>query len=157
MKISLRFEGLDRLVDAVRVAPGAVHEVLDVSVLEAGEIIASRARLEHNFRTKSGMLERSVSVQQTGPAQAVVFLDRNVAPYAAMVHEGTRAQEDFVPTRRKALRWSSRGTFFFARRVSHPGTKPDQFLYKAADKERGAVQARIQAGIDSAIQEAGLK
>lgn len=156
MQPSLRFEGLDRLVDAVRVAPGAVREVLDVSVLEAGGLIASRAQLEHNFRTKSGMLERSVSVQQTGPAQAVVFLDRNVAPYAAMVHEGTRAHI-IAPTRRKALRWSSRGAFFFARRVSHPGTKPDQFLYKAADKERGAVQARIQAGIDSAIQEAGLK
>jgi len=155
MQPSLRFEGLDRLVDAVRVAPGAVHEVLDVSVLEAGELIASRAQLEHNFRTKSGMLERAVTVQQTGPAQAVVFLDRNVAPYAAMVHEGTRAHI-ITPNRRKALRWTSRGAFFFARRASHPGTKPDQFLYKAADKERDAVKARIQTGINSAIQEAGL-
>lgn len=156
MQPSLRFEGLDRLVDAVRVAPGAVHEVLDVSVLEAGEIIRSHAQANHRFKYRNGQLESSVTVRQTGPGQAEVFLDTGVAFYGPFVHEGTRAHMIF-PVKRKLLRWQGRDHFISKRSVMHPGTKPDRFLYEAADAKRQDVQARIQAGINSAIQEAGLK
>ncbi len=153
--ISLRFEGLERLVDAVRVAPDAVREIMDVRTLEAGEIVRGHAQTYHKFKSKNGQLERSVTVRQTGPAQVEVFLDRNVALYGPFVHEGTRAHK-ILPVRRKALRYSSGDGFAFRRSVMHPGTKPDRFLYDAADAKKSAIQAHIQSGINDAIQEAGL-
>jgi hypothetical protein len=150
------FEGLDRLVDAVRKAPEAVYEVLDVRVLEGAEIVQVRAQGNHRFVGKSGQLERSVTVREVGRAQAVVFLDRNVAFYGPYVHEGTRAHR-IAPVKRKMLRFVSRGgSFVFRREVFHPGTKPDKFLYQAAQETQKEVHTHLQEGIWDAIKEAGL-
>lgn len=153
--ISIRLEGLDRLVDAVRAAPGPVREIMDVRTLEAGEIVKDHAQANHRFKTKDGQLERSVSVRQTGPARVEVFLDRNVALYGPFVHEGTRAHL-ITPNRRKLLRWQGRDHWISKRSVMHPGTKPDRFLYEAATAKTPDVQAHIQEGVWDAIQEAGL-
>jgi HK97 gp10 family phage protein len=156
MDISIQIEGLDRVIDAVRKAPEVVREVVDVAVLEAAGIVQEEAQNHHRFKTRDGALERSVTVRDSGSASAEVFLDEGVARYAPFVHEGTRPHKIF-PVNRKALRFVSRGgAFAFARSISHPGTKPDRFLYEASDRKQGEVQARIQSGVDAAIQEAGL-
>lgn len=156
MELSVRFVGLDQLIDAVRKAPDAVREVLDVSVLEAAEIIREDAQSVHRYKTRFGALDRSVIARQTGPAQAEIRLDSAIAPYAVYVHEGTRAHV-IEPVKRKALWFETRGgTFRFARGVEHPGTKADRFLYESAERNRARVESRIQAGVNAAIQEAGL-
>lgn len=155
MEISARLEGLDRLIDAVRKAPAAVREVMDVAVLEAGEIIAEEGRSRHRYQTRSGALDRSIAVRQAGPGAASVFLDPLVAKYGPMLHAGTRAHL-ILPKNRKMLRWTNGNGFRFAREVHHPGTKPDQFLYEAASRKRGEVVNRLQQGVQDAIEEAGL-
>ena len=46
-------------------------------------------------------------------------------------HQGT-VPHVIVPVRAKALRFVSRGTVIFAKRVNHPGTRGNPFLIKAA-------------------------
>lgn len=155
MQISASLQGVDRLIDAVRVAPDAVHEVMDVATLEAGEIVAQEAREKHRYQSRTAAIERSVTVRRAGQATASVFLDPVVAKYGPMLHEGTRAHL-ILPVHRQTLRWSSGDRFLFARKVRHPGTKPDPFLYEAADRKNGEVIARLQEGVWDGIKEAGL-
>ena len=66
--------------------------------------------------------------------QGVVFLDIDVAKYGPFVHEGTPAHV-INPRFKKVLRFVPRGGngFVFTRRVFHPGTAPDPFLYDALE------------------------
>lgn len=52
-------------------------------------------------------------------------------PRAKMHHEGTRAHV-IEPKRATVLRFKVGGATVFARRVQHPGTKPNRFLIDAA-------------------------
>lgn len=52
---------------------------------------------------------------------------RVTAEHATYVSEGTRPHV-IEPRRARALRWEEAGQVRFARRVQHPGTKPDLFL-----------------------------
>ena len=155
MSISAQLVGVDRLLDAFRIAPDAVQEVQDVAVLDAGEIVAEEARSTHRYQTRSGAVEHSVSVRQVAPATASVFLDPSIAKHAPWVHAGTRPHM-IRPVSRRMLRWAVRGDFRFARVVRHPGTKADPFLFEAAAKKEAEVVARLQEGVWDGIKEAGL-
>jgi hypothetical protein len=48
-------------------------------------------------------------------------------PYAKDVHEGTKPRL-IVPTKRKTLRFFSKGVIFHTQMVKHPGTKPNRYL-----------------------------
>lgn len=50
--------------------------------------------------------------------------------YALWHHEGTRPHV-IRPVRAKALRFEVDGNVVFARRVNHPGTKPNRYLINA--------------------------
>jgi HK97 gp10 family phage protein len=52
------------------------------------------------------------------------------APYSAYVEFGTRPHP-ILPKRAKALRFEVDGEVVFARRVHHPGTQPQPFLFQA--------------------------
>ena len=155
MSISAQLVGVDRLLDAFRIAPDAVQEVQDVAVLDAGEIVAEEARLTHRYQTRTGAVEHSVDVRLVGPAAASVFLDTSKAPYAPFVHAGTRPHT-IMPVKRELLRWVSRGDWVSKRMVRHPGTKADPFLFDAAAKKEAEVVARLQEGVWDGIKEAGL-
>lgn len=128
---------------------------MDVATLDGGEIVATQARSSHRYQTRTGAVEHSVSVRQVGQATVSVFIDPIIAKHATYVHEGTRAHT-IRPVARGSLRWASRGEFFYARSVRHPGTKADPFLYNAADSKKAEVLARLQEGVHDAIAEAGL-
>lgn len=128
-----------RAFHAMQSYPAQTREAIRRSLMEAATLVQERARREHRFRTRTGMLERSIAVKLE-PTNARVFLDRNVARYSGWVHEGT-APHMIFPNKRKALRWVGPNGFVFAKKVRHPGTKPDQFLYKALDNSRAEIQA----------------
>jgi hypothetical protein len=54
-------------------------------------------------------------------------------PYAIHHHEGTEAHV-IVPRRARALRFVVAGRTVFAKRVMHPGTKPNRYLTEALDE-----------------------
>lgn len=142
--------------------------------------VAIDARLHHDFRTKSGMLERSVQAQvdETG-LSGKVFLDNGVASYGKYVHDGTKPHQIrpknkgalhfvvggrsvIVPKQRNKY-WNIQAannpgtTFSWKGYVDHPGTKKDQFLFEAFAKQKPSIIAGINKTIDRIFKTAGLK
>lgn len=121
-----------------------------------GQLAVQRARELVPKRT--GNLARTIRVESVDlHAQRVTVVAGGTQRigYAAYVEFGTRPHE-IVPVRRRALAWGgdrrlsgslrsgSRPTHF-ARRVNHPGTRPQPFL------ERGSRLALSEVGLSDAI------
>lgn len=79
----------------------------------------------------------------------------SVAKYANWVHDGTRPHL-ITPTNRVSLRWATGGGFKYAKKVMHPGTKPDQFLYQAVEKKKDSLMERYGDALNKARLEVGL-
>ena len=148
MEIRLRVD--NRALAAFAVAPTKAREAVRRSIRESAVLVQDRAQKRHRFISRTGALEQSV-VASIQPAQASIFLDKRRAPYAAYVHEGT-SPHDIFPTKRKCLRWAGPNGFIFAKRVHHPGTKPDQFLYEALNSSRQEIQAIFDRHIESVFK-----
>lgn len=73
----------------------------------------------------------------SGPDGFVVLVgvESSGVPYALYHHEGTRPHV-ILPKKGRYLVFTSRsGALVFARKVNHPGTKPNPFLENAARQE----------------------
>ncbi|AQT78325.1 hypothetical protein B1R94_02345 [Mycolicibacterium litorale] len=93
--------------------------------------IANQAR--QDVPVKTGNLGRSIregEIRFVGPAVVQGSVEAT-APYAAAVHEGSRAHV-IRPRTAKALRFEIGGRTVFAKMVRHPGVKARPFLRNAA-------------------------
>lgn len=133
-----------------------VKREVKLAVKEASEAVAERARENHSYRTRTGLLEREgVDTRYEDEGyRGIIFLNTDV-PYALAVHEGSKPHE-ILPRNKQALRWATPdGTaFWFAKRVHHPGFKGDPFLYKAFDDMQVEIQDIFDYRIERAIKEA---
>ena len=118
-------------------------------------LVRDSAQEQHRYATKTGNLEKATDYRITDSGmQGVVFLDSNVAKYAPFVHEGTAAHL-IRPKNKTILRFVPRGGngFIFARKVFHPGTKADPFLYDAINRKRGDVYATFAKATNMALED----
>lgn len=146
----------EALLRALDVAPERTLRHMRRGLIDAVALVQRIARQQHRFQAHTGALERSVSSRILDDTTAEVFLNQNVAPYGPYVHEGTRAHL-IAPHHRKALRWPDlRDSWRYAKRVHHPGTKADQFLYTAATSSRDKLTAIFTRQTVRALVEAGL-
>jgi hypothetical protein len=122
------------------------------------------ARQEHSFTSRSSNLNRAVKVDFNNFEGRGLFIDSGVAPYGLFVHDGTKPHV-IRPKNGKYLRWAgttrggnkSKTNFIFAKEVHHPGTKPDQFIYQAAERGLPGLVNRINQAIGTAIIKLGMK
>lgn len=108
-----------------------IRQAVKASTIDVRET----AQEQHRFTSRTGNLEKAIDYQISNSGmQGVVFLDIDVAKYGPFVHEGTPAHV-INPRFKKVLRFVPRGGngFVFTRRVFHPGTAPDPFLYNALE------------------------
>lgn len=94
-----------------------------------GQKTAQKAKQKAGFRT--GNLRANISagpVLSTG-REAVVTVSAQTE-YATFHHEGTKPHI-IIPRTAKALRFTIGNQVVFAKRVVHPGTKPNRFLTDA--------------------------
>lgn len=112
------------------------------------------AQENHRFTSKTGELERAIDVRQVSDFTAEVYIDSNVANYGPFVHNGTKAHI-IRPKVKKALRWVPQGgnAFIFARRVRHPGTRSDPFLYKALEAKQEAIKGIFSKAVNVALDD----
>lgn len=106
--------------------------MVDVWTRDQAQQVATVARREAPSRT--GRLRASIVARRAQDVSGRFVSGWEVsatAPYAAFVHQGTRPHV-ILPRRRQFLRFQVGGTFVFARRVQHPGTRPRPFLMDAA-------------------------
>ena len=155
MELRLTLTGMGSLLEAYSRAPAVVTGRLRVATKEALEMVQREARRSHRFHTRTGALERSVETASTGPASGVVFLNEAVAKHGAPIHDGSRPHV-IAPRKRQVLRFAQGGAFRFAPMVNHPGTKPDQFLFRAADRMSPAVEMRYQQAVNESLEEVSL-
>jgi len=80
-------------------------------------------------------VRREFNQAATGPSWDVIAGREGLTPYLGFVLYGTSPHQ-IVPRRRRALRFVSGGKVIFARRVSHPGTRADNFLLRALTAAR---------------------
>lgn len=156
MDMNIQFDAA-AVLRAVEHSPVVVADEMRHALLESCRLVQQGAREKHRFRARTGMLERSIKYQvNEGKCEGVIQIDSTIAPYGNYVHTGTRPHI-IVPKNKHSLRWAGSGNrFIFSKKVRHPGTAPDEFLYQAAENSRLEINAIFARHIDKATKEAGL-
>lgn len=128
--------GAEELAELFRGAEERLMEGLPVVLQNEANAITIDARHNHTYTTRTGNLERSTTNKVHPDGLGVsIYLDdqltttRDGYHYGAGVHNGTKPHE-IRPKTKTALKWGKN----FAKRVQHPGTKPDPFLKEANDR-----------------------
>ena len=171
MEIKVEIKRIKELIQAFEKAPGEVRREMRLALNVALRDVQSRARKEHRFKSRSGHLERDIDseVISEWPLHGRVWLKGEITrintgrwkghSYGEFVHGGTRPHL-IMPVKRLWLRWArNRGNgaeFVFAKKVKHPGTKPDPFIYQAAENERASINATFERYTLRALQKAGI-
>lgn len=119
---------------------------------EAAPLGQSMLRSHAPFRT--GALRQDIRYrQETTPGLHLIVYYATV-PQAGYVIKGTRAHQ-IVPRNAKALRWLGPGGLGgarFARRVNHPGTKPNPFPEKAIKPIGNAISQMFARAVQESMR-----
>ena len=138
---------VDVTVDTKRIKQlgSLVKNAIDTST----KTIANTLQQEVMQKTpkKTGKLQRGWTIRSIGNTFAV----ENAVSYANFVISGTRPH-DIRPKQRHVLAFNCRGGKVFAKRVHHPGTKPNNFTVKAADSALG----KFAGIISKALKDQGV-
>lgn len=140
-----------RLGGALRGAARRIESAAQKQLPQAGRVIKQLASQRHQYVSRTGTLERRGIVVQTRKGAVEIALSEQV-PYAQYVHEGTRSHV-ISAINGQVLRFTSRGRVIFARRVRHPGSRPDPFLYEAAEAAESDVHECFSDAIGKAIEQ----
>ena len=112
-------------------------------------VTTQKARSEHRWQDRTYATRNSIepSVDDTAKgASGEITAGAN----AARLNDGT-APHVIEARNAQALRFSVGGQTRFARRVNHPGTKPDPFLDAAADAAGEELALAVEHAIDEAL------
>ena len=121
--------------------------------------VRDTAQEKHRFTSRTGNLEKAVDYRISNSGmQGVVFIDSDVAKYGPFVHAGTPAHV-IRPHFKKILRFVPQGGngFIFARKVVHPGTAPDPFLYEALQNNVSNITSIFSRYTDIALDDVAQK
>jgi hypothetical protein len=146
-----------KLMKAMDAFPVEVSKTLRQNLEVSLRGVASDAQRSHRF-VSHGHLENAIKtkVLPSSGIEGVVYISGRIAPYGAMVHDGTKPHT-IKAKNKKTLHFVTHGAERFPRLVHHPGTKPDRFLTDAFRRQRPLIDARMHEAVKTAIQIAGLK
>ena len=153
MEIRIKVKGLDEAISRLDKVSAGTQLRLKDAMRTAVRDIQEQARKEHQFTTRTGEAERSIEGTtsfQKDSYSGTVGTTRLITIY---LHQGTK-RHLIRPKQKLALRWTAGGQFVFAKRVRHPGTKKDPFIFKAAAHEKRKVLSRFERAVRQAIGEA---
>jgi len=133
---------------------------LNLALIKIGRKLEADAKKDHNFKTRSGSLQRDIGYKiysRKGATFKAITLKFGLGfdptnatktdwgggvRYGVFVHEGTKPHE-IKPKNGKALYFGGK----FYKSVKHPGTKKDQFIYKAIKKNKLFMEKEISKSI----------
>lgn len=148
----------DELVEALDGYALELDRQMTRAMRNAGATIAVAARARAPRGPTSHLVNSIQGVEPAGSFSRGTLEGGAVAiaAYAEWVESGTRPHE-IRPRHRMALRWpSASGGFSFARRVRHPGTRPQPFMEPALDASLDDIIAEFEAAADLAAVRLGL-
>jgi HK97 gp10 family phage protein len=130
----------DDLNQAAQQSGSSINEVLQ----QIGNEIAAEAQDVVPVRT--GNLKNSIAVV-AGQNQVYVGPDVSQAPYAAFVEYGTEPHE-ITPKKARVLAFRVQGQLVYAKKVQHPGTRPQPYMRPAVERWVGRLGERAaDAGV----------
>jgi hypothetical protein len=152
-----------KLLAAFAAAPDKTRQEMALAMKMAVRDVAESARRNHRFTSRGGQLERSIEgkLESSEPLIGSVSAGGDGAGYARAIHDGSglwgpkRERYPIVPVHRKALRWVGGNRFMFAKKVMHPGVKPDPFLTNAVSTEIPNIQKLFGNAIEKALNGGG--
>ena len=150
MKLKIKVN-TDKLVRAFEKAPDKTREKLRQAVKTTARDIKARASAEHRYTSRSGTLEREGTAYRADGLRAEIYLDEDAVKYARYIHEGKRPHM-VEPRNKNVLRRVKGEDFEFGKRFFVRGTRPDPFLYNAAEKEAPAFERRLAAALDEVLE-----
>lgn len=139
MLITLKFTPPleDRLASFRQMARTGIYESIGRLAQQCDDILLNELRSEAPVRT--GHFRDSIHSVQHGSQGRIVLEYRAMDPLDRFIIEGTKPHE-IVPVSGKALAFvGANGETVFAKRVSHPGTAPNDFPARAWESARGGV------------------
>lgn len=152
------FENADALAVALLRGGQYVEQNMLHAMELAVDMVAARAREEHEYIDRTGTLSNSIQGQPPtgsfleGTLEGVVAAG---APYAAAIEEGAPAHV-IRPRHRKVLRWPVEGGYRFATEVRHPGNRPYRYLQNATERSMPDIVREFEAAIDLGLAQAGF-
>jgi len=151
---SVEIEGLDELQSDWRRASDALVNGLRSGVNRSVEEGAREAKTTHKFKNRTGDAERSIRpVTLSTNAESIVSEIICDVPYAVILDGGSKPHE-ITPRRGRWLAWENpdaQGDWHFARKVHHPGTKPDPFFANAYRRANVVVIFDAEVAADKAV------
>lgn len=153
MELNITIKGLDAVASRLdKVSADTQAKLKDAMKSSVGDI-QERARKNHRYITRTGDAERSIKTRVSfarDDISGIVGTTRKITVY---LHQGTK-RHTIVPRRKMALRWTNGSQFIFAKRVRHPGTKKDPFIFNAVHSEQRRIISRFEKAVRQAIGEA---
>lgn len=102
---------------------------------------------------QAGRLKKSIrSQRKTGLVEGALEIRfKAYVPYIEYVLDGTRPHT-ITPKAARALRWQGTGGVVFAKRVQHPGTRPNHFNLRAVVPLGPELQKLFEAAVKAAME-----
>lgn len=140
----IRIENLQELRSLFKKAPKAVSKELETATKEAGKLILRTEKEE--VPVKTAQLKRSITFEYR-PISASIY---PTVKYAKPVHDGSKPHV-ILPTRKKFLRFKINGKWVYARKVNHPGNKPNKFVERTVNKTSSPVNKLFEKALEAII------
>ena len=140
----IKIENLQELRAAFKKASEITDKELQNATKDAGKFILATEKSE--VPVKTGQLRRSITLEYR-PISASIY---PAVKYALPVHEGSRPHV-ITPKSKSVLAFKKGGKMIFARRVNHPGNKPNKFVERTVSKSENPVNAFFSKALDNII------
>lgn len=157
MRNGIRFINSDSYINLWRKSPEVIKKHIVIAFREIGPILVNYMKSNHRFISRTGKLIRSIKYkvfEAENPFIRVGVLNER-HKYGHFVHSGTRPHW-IVPVKAKALRFVIGGNVIFAKKVLHPGTRPDEFVFNGMRKNKKRIDFALNKNIQGAWKEVGL-
>ena len=146
------------IIEALRDVERSIDPLMVEAASMGADMIAARARNEHDYNDQSGALTNSIQRGAVGGSFLDGTLEAEAAagqPYGFYLEHGTDDHK-VVPRHRQALRWPVEGGFAFSRGHVVSGIEAREFLAKALENEGDAIEEIFLDGVELAFTRAGL-
>lgn len=139
----IQIENLEELRAAFKKAPEIVSKELEKATKDAGKLILATEKSEVPIKT--GQLRRSITLEYK-PISVSIY---PTVKYALPVHDGSKPH--VIMAKGKALVFKKDGKLIFARRVNHPGNKPNPFVERTVSKTESPVNNLFTKALENII------
>lgn len=136
--------------------PQQLRSNLSLGLKIHSRYVQEEARRKHRFTSRSGATELSIENRvNERDLTSRIGINKSVSPHGGFVHDGTKPHV-IRRKNKKVLRYVKNGKFHFAKKVNHPGTRPDPFIENSAEKLKPAFNSRINQAVEKAAKGAGF-